>query len=132
MMKTIELVISGTDSPKKTYLPFKDPSRLVGARVVCGTAQTGAATVAIKAAGADKDMFKIDLYTAQAGNYDAGTVYEMPVPTEGDAPSQKQQKEILDLDTPLEIDVDLDAAANVTLVLVTDPFLIGAHEGLDS
>ena len=130
MMKTIELVYPGTTSETKVFLPFKDPSRLIAAYVVCSTNQTTGATIEIKAKGAAKDMFEIDLVAAQTGNYEAGTAYAMSVPTGGDAPTQQQQKEILDMDTPLEITTDLQANGNITLVLVTDPFLIGAHEGL--
>lgn len=117
MMKHLTLNFDGTTSSVKRPILLVDPVRIIGMKVVCSTAQAGAATVSVGEHGAAAPVLVSDLEDVAALTTVAAGVPE--------AAGEEVGKTVFSTDKPLELDINLATAGKVSVVLLLDPFLIG-------
>jgi len=127
MMRTVYLNIpqANTTSGKTVVLPFRDPCRLVAARVVPTSGQSDtSAVVNFGLASASNWALIADLQNVSAR--------AVVLASWNGSATEKEKKQIFGPDTePLDINVNINTGSELGIELIVDPFAIGSHTSLE-
>ena len=127
MMEKTFLTKKASGTSLSLYVPMIDQSRLVGTYVTVShnSAQGASAQITAGKNGASHQVLTADLSSKADGTT---TVADYTTDL-----TESEKFQIFDTDTPIKIaGSNLNSSTEVTVVLVTDPFIIGSRVGLSS
>lgn len=127
MMEKTFLTKKASGTSLSLYVPMIDQSRLVGTYVTIShnSAQGASAQITAGKNGATHQVLTADLSSKASGTTIAAEY--------SDNLTESEKMQVFDTDTPIEIaGSNLNSSTEVTVVLVTDPFVIGSRVGLSS
>jgi len=108
---------------KTVCVPFMQEHRLVSARVVPTTAQSGSGSIKLGQAGAS--------HWAMVASMDASTTAKQVVEASWNTDATtKEKKQVYGPDTPLEVNVSIATTTELGLEVVVDPYVSGARTSL--